>query len=52
MNCAFKLIFIVSFMLERSKGFETELREVEVLLRTMRNIPVVPNHYGRHVANI
>jgi len=34
MNCEFKLIFNVSFMLERSKGVKTEVREVEVLLRT------------------
>jgi hypothetical protein len=36
MICAFEYIFIVSFMLERKgKWFKTEVREVEVLLRTI-----------------
>jgi len=39
-------------MLERIKGFKTEVREGDVFLRTIWNSPVVLNHYGRHVAII
>jgi len=47
------MYFIVSFMLERKdKWFKTEVREVEVLLRTNKNSVVALDPQSSYVAVI
>jgi len=53
MICAFQCTFDVSFMLaSKGKWFKTEVREAEVLLRTIWNSLVVLDLYGSYVAII